>query len=135
MPKLGWAARHATGRPSKVKEIKAMTNIDPRAASDSLLIIIRRIEPMPGPWRQLTDGIDKTLRRVLATYNDAIHTFLDLPPGRIETGAVKIKDRPYMVVRARRGFEQRGDPYVIVIGSDDPDIAVLENRPQNAGRH
>src|SRR5262249_20476674 len=128
MPTLGWAARHATGRPSKVKEI--MTNIDPRAAAHSLLVIIRRIEAMPGPWRALTDGIDKTLLRVLAKH-DALNTFLNLPPGHIETRAVKIKDRPYMVVRARRGFEQRGDPYVIVIGSDDPDIAVLENRPQN----
>jgi hypothetical protein len=86
---MGRSVRHRAALQSKGN--KAMTNIDPRAAGHSLLVIIRRIEAMPGPWRALTDGIDKTLRRVLAKHNDALNTFLNLPPGHIETRAVKIK--------------------------------------------
>jgi hypothetical protein len=95
-----------------------MEEIDERAAADALMVTIRRIERMSGPWSAYTDTNAAMAQAAISQYGgrDALDAYLSLPSGHIEMRTVSIRGTPYAVIRAARGFEQQDDPYVVIIG-------------------
>jgi hypothetical protein len=117
-----------------------MENIGEKAAADALLAILRRIEAMPGAWHSLTEEeLKATVLAAVSGDSDALNTYQSLPDGHIELRIADINGTPHAVVRAARGFEGKGDPYLMIIGprpgTDRAVVTVLRERPQDAGRH
>jgi hypothetical protein len=112
-----------------------MENIDEKAAADALLVLVRRIEAMPGTWHNLTEELEATVRATVSGRSDALKAYQSLPEGHIELRTVKFDGTPYAVVRAARGFESNGDPHLIIIGpkpgQDRALVAVLRGRPRS----
>jgi len=115
--------------------------IDERAVADALMVTIRRIERMPGPWTAYTNKNAASAQAAISQYGgkDALDAYLSLPSGHTEMRTVSIRGTPYAIIRAARGFQQQDDPYVVIIGprlgQNGLQIAVLAGRPQDAGRH
>jgi hypothetical protein len=106
---------------------------DARVVSDALMVTIHRIETMPGPWPSVANETAAAVRRQLFGHSDALKAYLSLPDGHIEMRAVDAGPTPHRVIRANRGFEPDGDPYVVIIGprsgEDRLATAVLLRRP------
>ena len=116
-----------------------MENIDEKTAADALLVIVRRIEAMPGAWHSITEELKATVLAAASGDSHALNTYRSFPDAHIELRIVQIDGTPYAIVRAARGIEGKGDPYLIIIGpkpgQDRVVVAVLSERPQDAGRH
>ena len=52
-----------------------MENIDDKAAADALLVVVRRIEAMPGSWHSLTGELEAAVRATVSGRSDALKAY------------------------------------------------------------